>query len=122
MLKPLHTATEMKDLLSEYSLMKEVDHPNVIKLLGACTDRRGPIFLIMEFAKHGSLRNYLRRSQNRPELLRTQSRISSNTSNSKVIFSISAIEDEIQVINQKDIISFAWQVAKGMAYLADIKV
>ena len=122
MLKPHHTATEMKDILSEYSLMKKVDHPNVIKLLGACTDRRGPIFLIMEFAKHGSLRNYLRRSRNRPELLRTQSRISSNTSNSKVISSISAIEDEIQVINQKDIISFAWQVAKGMAYLAEIKV
>ena len=122
MLKPHHTATEMKDLLSEYSLMKEVDHPNVIKLLGACTDRRGPIFLIMEFAKHGSLRNYLRRSRNRPELLRTQSRMSSNTSNSKATTSIRTMEDELELINQKDIISFAWQVAKGMAYLADIKV
>jgi proto-oncogene tyrosine-protein kinase Ret len=122
MLKPHHTATEMKDLLSEYSLMKEVDHPNVIKLLGACTDRRGPIFLIMEFAKHGSLRNYLRRSRNRPELLRTQSRMSSNTSNSKATTSIRTMEDELELINQKDIISFAWQVARGMAYLADIKV
>ncbi len=46
----------LQDLLSEYSLLKEVDHPNVIKLLGACTDRRGPLYIIMEYAKHGSLR------------------------------------------------------------------
>ncbi len=48
-----------QDLLSEYSLLKEVDHPNVIKLLGACTDRRGPLYIIMEYAKHGSLRSDL---------------------------------------------------------------
>ena len=46
----------LQDLLSEYSLLKEVDHPNVIRLLGACTDRRGPLYIIMEYAKHGSLR------------------------------------------------------------------
>ena len=129
MLKPHHTATEIQDLLSEYSLLKEVDHPNVIKLLGACTDRRGPIFLIMEFAKYGSLRNYLRRSRYRPEVLRTQSRLSSNTSgvsNSTLTTCISStgstLEDELVVIKQKEIISFAWQIAKGMAHLAEIKV
>ena len=91
MLKPLHTMSEMQDLLSEYNLLKEVDHPHVIKLLGACTDRRGPVYLIMEFAKHGSLRSFLRLGRNTG-------------------------------ISSMDIISFAWQVAKGMTYLAEIKV
>ena len=82
MLKLHHTSDELSDLLSEYSLLKEVDHPNVIKLLGACTDRRGPVYLIMEFAKHGSLRNYLRRSREYFEGFRSHSRLSSNTSSS----------------------------------------
>lgn len=34
---------ELQDLLSEYNLLKDIDHPNVIKLLGACT-RNGTQF------------------------------------------------------------------------------
>lgn len=53
---------ERKDLLSEYELLKNVSHPNVIKLFGASTIPPGPIYLIMEFAEHGSLRyNFKRR-------------------------------------------------------------
>ena len=56
MLKAHYSTCELQDLLTEYSLLKEVDHTNVIKLLGACTDKAGPILLIMEFAQYGSLR------------------------------------------------------------------
>ena len=56
MLKSNHTREELHDLLTEYSFLKEVDHPNVIKLLGACTSKGGPLCIIMEFAQHGSLR------------------------------------------------------------------
>merc|ERR1719233_1766333 len=78
MLKPHHSGSEHAeaDLLSEYNLLKEVDHPNVVKLLGACTDRRGPFYLIMEFAEHGSLRNYLRRSRHRTDMRRLSSHTS----------------------------------------------
>ena len=37
MLKSNCSRVELHDLLSEYSLLKEVDHPNVIRLIGACT-------------------------------------------------------------------------------------
>ena len=40
----------LSDLVSEYNMMKEVDHENVIKLLGACTDKRGPFYIILEYA------------------------------------------------------------------------
>ena len=125
MLKPHHTSSELQDLLSEYSLLKEVDHPNVIKLVGACTDRRGPVYLIMEFAKHGSLRKHLRRSREYFEGSRTQSRLSGNTSSSNTssgFGSGSGMEDEIPFIKQKDILCYAWQISKGMTYLAEMKV
>lgn len=48
--------SELADLLSEYQLLKEVDHPNVIHLLGACTTLDGPVYIIIEYAFHGSLR------------------------------------------------------------------
>ena len=37
-------------------VITKVNHPNVIRLLGACTDHGGPLYLIMEFAIYGSLR------------------------------------------------------------------
>merc|ERR1719361_2039238 len=63
MLKPNHNREEWYDLLSEYSFLKEMNHPNVIKLLGACTTKGGPLCIIMEYAQYGSLRNYLRASR-----------------------------------------------------------
>ena len=117
MLKPNHRPGDVEDLLSEYNLLKEVDHPNVIKLLGACTDRRGPLYLIIEFAKYGSLRNYLRRS--RKYFQGSSTRSSTNTSSSNMACSM---EEEIPFIKQKDLTVYGWQVAKGMEYLADIKV
>lgn len=48
--------SELNDLLSEYQLLKEVSHPNVIRLLGVCTAPGGPVYLIIEYAEYGSLR------------------------------------------------------------------
>lgn len=55
-LKEDASAAELTDLLSEYQLLKEVTHPNVVRLLGACTTPGAPVYLIIEFAEYGSLR------------------------------------------------------------------
>ncbi|OXU23816.1 hypothetical protein TSAR_007538 [Trichomalopsis sarcophagae] len=124
-LKEDASASELADLLSEYQLLKEAQHPNVIRLLGACTTAGGPIYLIIEFAEFGSLRNYLRRSRH----LESEGRVpcstlllSSSPNNVKPVDQPSIDPVVNYTITPRDILSFAWQISKGMAYLADIKL
>ncbi|KAL1395784.1 hypothetical protein pipiens_010990 [Culex pipiens pipiens] len=59
MLKDNHSDDDVKDLVSELEIMKMIGrHPNVISLLGCCSNE-GPLYVIMEYAAHGNLRNFL---------------------------------------------------------------
>ncbi|XP_033304852.1 proto-oncogene tyrosine-protein kinase receptor Ret [Bombus bifarius] len=116
-LKENACASELADLLSEYQLLKEAQHPNVIRLLGACTTPGAPVYLIIEFAEFGSLRNYLRRSRH----LESEIRAGGCSSLSNVV-SCEADGRSMYTVTPRDILSFAWQISKGMAYLADIKL
>lgn len=99
-----HTDTEMMDLVSEMEMMKMIGkHVNIINLLGCCT-QDGPLYVLVEFALHGNLRDFLR--QNRPSS-GYEPAIGSN------------IKD---TLTQKDLVSFAYQIARGMEYLASRKV
>lgn len=52
--------------------MQQFDHQHIIKLLGICS--RSPIWIIMEWARHGELRAYLQSNRARlgsPEGLHT---------------------------------------------------
>ncbi|ETN58172.1 receptor tyrosine kinase [Anopheles darlingi] len=102
MLKTGANSVELLALLSEYQLLQEVNHPNVIRLLGACTKGDSPL-LIIEYCQYGSLKNYLRLSR-KLEVLNAD------------------YENSVEPITVKDILSFAWQISKGMAYLTDIKL
>lgn len=52
------------DLVSEMEMMKMIGkHINILNLLGCCT-QDGPLYVIVEFAPHGNLRDFLR--QHRP--------------------------------------------------------
>ncbi|XP_075210916.1 protein kinase receptor Ret oncogene [Lycorma delicatula] len=95
---------ELADLMSEYQMLKEISHPNVIRLLGASTSPGGPVYLIMEFAHHGSLKSYLRRHR-RLEVRQEQES-----------------EPQIEEVTPQDILSFSWQISKGMEYLSDMKL
>ncbi|RWS01419.1 Fibroblast growth factor receptor 3-like protein, partial [Dinothrombium tinctorium] len=60
MCKDGHTDAEIKDLVSEMEVMKKIGkHINIINLLGCCT-QNGPLFVIVEYAPHGNLRDFLR--------------------------------------------------------------
>ncbi|KAK8404807.1 hypothetical protein O3P69_001427 [Scylla paramamosain] len=109
MLKSNSTPAELADLLSEYSLLKDVSHPNVVKLLGACTSEGGPIYIIIEYCQYGSLRNYLKRSRH----AEFENRVGSGPAEGTTAD---------YAITPKDILSFAWQICKGMAYLTDMKL
>ncbi|XP_020288431.1 fibroblast growth factor receptor homolog 1-like isoform X2 [Pseudomyrmex gracilis] len=102
MLKEGHTDTEMLDLVSEMEMMKMIGkHVNIINLLGACT-QNGPLYVIVEFAPHGNLRDFLR--DHRPS--------------SGYEPTIGQEMKERKTLTQKDLVSFAYQVARGMEYLA----
>ncbi|XP_047537588.1 fibroblast growth factor receptor homolog 1-like isoform X1 [Vanessa atalanta] len=101
MLKEGHTDAEMMALVSEMEMMKMIGkHVNIINLLGCCT-QDGPLYVIVEYAPNGNLREFLRNH-------RPGNRYESPTEDMK----------EKKTLTQKDLVSFSYQVARGMEYLA----
>ncbi|GJQ71371.1 hypothetical protein Trydic_g11101 [Trypoxylus dichotomus] len=109
---------ELNDLLSEYELLKEVSHPNVIRLLGASTMPGGPVYLIIEFAQYGSLRSYLRRSRQIKTECHPQLTAVSEDCDAQHGYD----HPNSSKVTPKDILSFAWQISNGMSYLSDVKL
>lgn len=107
MLKECASIAEFRDLWSEFNLLKEVNHPNVIRLLGVCA-HRGPFYVIVEYCQYGSLKNFLR-THRQTMCVRTQRTSDENTS-------------EHGQLTSRDLLSFAWQVCKGMRYLCQMKL
>ncbi|MGH0139888.1 UNVERIFIED_CONTAM: hypothetical protein FKN15_076425 [Acipenser sinensis] len=101
MLKDDATDKDLSDLISEMELMKVMDkHKNIINLLGVCT-QDGPLYVLVEYASKGSLREYLR-ARRPPGVDYT--------------FDVTKVPEE--QLTFKDLLSCAYQVARGMEYLA----
>nr|ABF82443.1 TGF beta-activated kinase [Paracentrotus lividus] len=62
--KMIESEEEIKAFRVEVRQLSRVDHPNIVKLYGACTTQ--PVCLVMEFAEGGSLYNVLHSSQPQP--------------------------------------------------------
>ncbi|CAD7666830.1 unnamed protein product [Nyctereutes procyonoides] len=112
MLKENASPSELRDLLSELNLLKQVNHPHVIKLYGACS-QDGPLFLIVEHAKYGSLRGFLRESRKAGP-----GSVGSGGSRSSSYLD----NPEERALTTGNLISFAWQISRGMRYLAEMKL
>nr|KAG5709599.1 hypothetical protein BaRGS_001649 [Batillaria attramentaria] len=62
-LKENASEKDKRDFLNELAILKQVGkHPNVVCLVGAC-HIRGVMYVAMEYAKHGDLRTFLRKSR-----------------------------------------------------------
>ncbi|XP_014213491.1 fibroblast growth factor receptor homolog 1-like [Copidosoma floridanum] len=112
MLKECHTDGEMMDLVSEMEMMKIIGkHVNIINLLGACT-QGGPLYVVVEYAPHGNLRNFLREHRAPTGYCEHHEplKLPGNPETEEA--------EEKKVLTQKDLVSFAYQVARGMEYLS----
>ncbi|KAM9086745.1 fibroblast growth factor receptor 3 isoform 1-T1 [Megaptera novaeangliae] len=104
MLKDDATDKDLSDLVSEMEMMKMIGkHKNIINLLGACT-QGGPLYVLVEYAAKGNLREYLR--ARRPP-------------GTDYSFDTCRLPEE--QLTFKDLVSCAYQVARGMEYLASQK-
>lgn len=58
--------------MNELEIMKSVGkHPNILSLLGCCSTSSGGVYAIIEYARHGNLRNYLRSQRPKDYMLST---------------------------------------------------
>nr|XP_033806922.1 fibroblast growth factor receptor 3 isoform X3 [Geotrypetes seraphini] len=104
MLKDDAIEKDLSDLVSEMEMMKMIGkHKNIINLLGACT-QDGPLYVLVEYASKGNLREYLR--ARRPP---------------GMDYSFDTCKVPEEQLTFKDLVSCAYQVARGMEYLASQK-
>lgn len=83
------------------------------------------MYVIVEFCEHGSLRSFLRRARGRKDYLITRNlptvvleiQKESGKPSSKVTKDLA--EEGVSV---QDLLSFSWQIGKGMEYLSGMKV
>ncbi|XP_071131709.1 uncharacterized protein [Mytilus edulis] len=62
MMKDDANSIEQQLFLQDLSVYREMDHPNVLKLLGQCTEA-SPFLTIVEYASMGDLKSYLRKER-----------------------------------------------------------
>ncbi|XP_078095519.1 fibroblast growth factor receptor 1-like isoform X2 [Mustelus asterias] len=104
MLKADATEKDLSDLISEMEMMKMIGkHKNIINLLGACI-QDGPLYVIVEFASKGNLREYLR--ARRPPGME---------------YCYNPAHIAVEQLSFKDLVSCGYQVSRGMEYLASKK-
>ena len=98
------TTEEYRDLASELKILIHVgEHKNIVNLLGACT-KGERLLVILEYAPHGNLLNFLKGKRDIYEPTWTR------TLNPEVEFTIAYL------------VAYAYQICRGMEFLASRKV
>ena len=102
-LKKDATDREVRDLLQEMEVMKYIGkHINIINLVGCLT--RTHLSVVVEYAPYGNLRDFLH--EHRPPSSGYEEPI------------ITTDDPITRPLTYKDLVSFAYQVSKGMEYLS----
>ncbi|KAJ7320222.1 hypothetical protein JRQ81_019733 [Phrynocephalus forsythii] len=139
MLKEGATASEYKALMTELKILTHIGHHlNVVNLLGACTKSGGPLMVIVEYCKYGNLSSYLKskrdffptiKEASVQEELMTEEEKDAQPINSgkKRLESVPSQEsfnsDDFYKwpLTMEDLISYSFQVARGMEFLSSQK-
>ncbi|XP_055932593.1 proto-oncogene tyrosine-protein kinase receptor Ret-like [Argiope bruennichi] len=129
MLKENGGIQEKQDLMTEFLLLKEISHPNIIRLLGASLEKNGQFYLIVEYAELGSLRAYLRKRRRHNTCCKYNAtygiEMPGPTEGYRDYYQFPCERSRHEPNHSyfhKEQLSFAWQIAKGMSYLSDMKL
>ncbi|KAJ0065307.1 hypothetical protein NL108_007028, partial [Boleophthalmus pectinirostris] len=137
MLKEGATASEYRALMSELKILIHIGHHlNVVNLLGACTKPGGPLMVIVEYCKHGNLSSYLKSKRGEYSPYKRK-RVSSQrwtrseedmTEGDLGLGKIAQLDictgtasSDDEHLTMEDLISYSFQVAKGMEFLSSRK-
>uniref|UniRef100_A0A673XT44 receptor protein-tyrosine kinase n=1 Tax=Salmo trutta TaxID=8032 RepID=A0A673XT44_SALTR len=129
MLKPSAHATEKEALMSELKVLSYLgNHMNIVNLLGACTVG-GPTLVITEYCCFGDLLNFLRRKREmffcdtlgedcyyRNVMLQRETAPAGSDGSPDVVSEM--LHEDSLSLHTEDLLSFSYQVAKGMDFLA----
>ncbi|XP_041817873.1 vascular endothelial growth factor receptor 1 [Chelmon rostratus] len=140
MLKEGATASEHKALMTELKILNHIGHHlNVVNLLGACTKPGGPLMVIVEYCRYGNLSTFLKSKREvfvHNMLDRGKDGVPGGVctmfdSQRHVRTECDEKEEKESHLDPKsastsplfleDLISFSFQVARGMEFLASRK-
>ena len=100
------TLEEYRDLASELKILIHIgEHKNIVNLLGACT-KGNRLLVIMEYAPHGNLGDFL---QSRRHMF-------------EPVWGRTAVLDPELDLNISHLVNFSYEVCRGMEFLASKKV
>ncbi|KAM6971481.1 vascular endothelial growth factor receptor 1 [Tautogolabrus adspersus] len=134
MLKEGATASEHKALMTELKILNHIGHHlNVVNLLGACTKPGGPLMVIVEYCRYGNLSAFLK--SKREVFVNQMAAEGKNGGPGCSIYTQNNIREERDKTEDhqdpksssncplflEDLISFSFQVARGMEFLASRK-
>uniref|UniRef100_A0A8C5G8B0 receptor protein-tyrosine kinase n=1 Tax=Gouania willdenowi TaxID=441366 RepID=A0A8C5G8B0_GOUWI len=135
------TSSEYRALMSELKILIHIGHHlNVVNLLGACTKPGGPLMVIVEYCKHGNLSSYLKSKRGEYSPYKTfffkisthklfHNLVPHTQTLFLCVFFVFNVES-CQMITEssdddhltmEDLISYSFQVAKGMEFLSSRK-
>ncbi|XP_031560963.1 fibroblast growth factor receptor homolog 1-like [Actinia tenebrosa] len=80
-------------------------HRNIVSMLACCT-KEEQVFLVVEYAMHGDLLNFLRQKRDKSFF--------QNTSKEEMMYENSEQLQKVETF-LKEFLSFSWQIAQGMA-------